>query len=75
MAKEGEAKSAEAVTDPQVVHITHGYSRDHRPDLKQFMLNTICSADGDVPLYLRVGNGNEADKTTFAKVIAEYREQ
>ena len=74
-AKEGEAKSAEAVTDPQTVHITHGYSRDHRPDLKQFMLNTICSADGDVPLDLRVGNGNEADKTTFPKVMAEYREQ
>jgi transposase len=24
---------------PKPIHITHGYSRDHRPDLKQFMLD------------------------------------
>lgn len=60
---------------PQVIHITHGYSRDHRPDLKQFIVDTICSADGDVPLYLRLADGNEADEAVFAQVIAEYREQ
>lgn len=72
---DGDAESDEAVENLQVIQITHGYSRDHRPDLKQFMLDTICSADGDVPLYLRVGDGNEADKTTFPQVIAAYREQ
>ena len=25
----------------QVVHITHGYSRDHRPDLNQVILELI----------------------------------
>lgn len=25
------------------IEITHGYSRDHRPDLKQFILDLICS--------------------------------
>lgn len=68
-------ESAAEVEEPGVIQITHGYSRDHRPDLKQFLVDTICSADGDVPLYLHVGNGNEADKTTFPQVIADYRKQ
>jgi transposase len=36
-----------------VIRITHGYSRDHHPDLQQFMVDLMCSGDGDVPLYLR----------------------
>lgn len=39
---------------PVPIKITYGYSRDHRPDLKQFILDLICSGDGDVPLFLRV---------------------
>ena len=31
------------------ITITHGYSRDHRPDLKQFILDLIASGDGDIP--------------------------
>lgn len=27
---------------PQPISITYGYSRDHRPDLKQFILDLIC---------------------------------
>ncbi len=39
----------EEATAPQAIEICQGYSRDHRPDLKQFLLNLICSADGDIP--------------------------
>lgn len=54
---------------PNPIEITHGYSRDQRaprmlrkrPDLRQFILDLICSGDGDVPSFLRVGDGNEAD--------------
>ncbi len=60
---------------PKPIHITYGYSRDHRPDLKQFIIDLICSSDGDVPLYLRVTDGNEADKATFAQLIQEFRQQ
>ena len=38
------------------ITITHGYSRDHRPDLKQFIVNLMCSGDRDVPLYLKVAD-------------------
>lgn len=47
------------IEEPAAILITHGYSRDHRPDLKQFMVDLMCSGDGDVPLYLRVADGNE----------------
>lgn len=62
-------------SEPKEIVITHGYSRDHRPDLKQFILDTICTADGDVPLYLRVADGNEDDKAIFAELMQDFREQ
>ncbi|MEG4274951.1 MULTISPECIES: IS1634 family transposase [unclassified Microcoleus] len=62
-------------TEPGTIHITHGYSRDHRPDLKQFMVDLMCSGDGDIPLYLRVGDGNETDSAVFARLILEFKQQ
>ena len=66
---------AEDSAEPVPIEITHGYSRDYRPDLKQFTLSLITSGDGDVPLYVRVGNGNDADKAVFTEVIAEFQQQ
>lgn len=63
------------VAIPKPIHITYGYSRDHRPDLKQFIIDLICSGDGDVPLYLRVADGNETDKAVFAQLMQEFRQQ
>ncbi len=58
-----------------IISITHGYSRDHRADLKQFVVDLMCSGDGDIPLYLRVGDGNEADKAVFAQLIEQFQAQ
>ncbi|NER08297.1 MAG: hypothetical protein F6K17_40005 [Okeania sp. SIO3C4] len=55
--------------------ITYGYSRDRRPDLKQFLLDLICTGDGDVPLYMRMGDGNESDQKQFPLVIKEFKNQ
>lgn len=63
-------KSAAAI-EPTAIEITYGYSRDHRPDLKQFIMDLMCSGDGDVPLYLRVADGNEADRAMFARLLKE----
>lgn len=60
---------------PQPISITYGYSRDHRPDLKQFILDLICSGDGDVPLFLRVADGDESDQAVFAKICGEFKQQ
>jgi transposase len=73
--KDSAQAEAEDSAESVPIEITHGYSRDHRPDLKQFTLSLITSGDGDVPLYLRVGNGNDADQAVFTEVIAEFQQQ
>jgi transposase len=41
-----------------------GFSKDHRPDLKQLVWILTVSADGAVPIAFRVMDGNTADVTT-----------
>src|SRR5918994_5487354 len=53
----------------------HGYSRDHRPDLKQFVVDLMCTGEGGIPLFLRVADGNEADQATFAGLIRRFEAQ
>ena len=43
---------------------THGFSKDHRPDLKQLVWILTVAADGAVPLAHRVADGNTEDSTT-----------
>nr|WP_235082055.1 IS1634 family transposase [Anabaena sp. 90] len=57
------------------IMITQGYSRDHRPDLKQCILDLIVSSDGDIPLFFRGASGNESDKAVFAHILVEYSKQ
>ena len=55
--------------------ISKGYSRDHRPDLKQCILNLIVSNDGELPIFMKAGDGNQSDKKIFAKLLMEYKKQ
>ena len=41
-----------AVKSPKEITITYGYSGDHRPELKQFIIEMICSGDGDIRIYI-----------------------
>jgi transposase len=61
--------------DFQTINLTYGYSRDHRPDLKQYLMNLMSSSDGDIPLFFQVGNGNESEKTRFPWLIKEFKKQ
>lgn len=73
---DGEYERGEALGDEMAaIAITYGYSRDHRADLKQFVVDLMCSGDGDIPLYLRVGDGNESDKAVFAQLLREFQAQ
>jgi transposase len=64
-----------AVKSPKEITITYGYSRDHRPDLKQFIIEMICSGDGDIPIFLKLASGNQADSSCFGKIAIEYHKQ
>jgi transposase len=64
-----------AVKSPKEITITYGYSRDHRPDLKQFIIEMICSGDGDIPIFLKLASGNQADSSCFGQIAVEYHKQ
>ncbi len=52
-------------SDKQAIAITHGYSKDHRPDLKQAVLELMVSQDGGVPLVSKNWDGNASDSQIF----------
>lgn len=44
--------------------ITYGYSKDHRPDLKQLLFILTTDADGGIPVQFRAADGNTNDSVT-----------
>ena len=52
-------------TDTQAMAITYGYSKDHRPDLKQAVLELMVAQDGGVPLMSQSWDGNASDTVVF----------
>ncbi len=58
-----------------VIAITYGYSRDHREDLKQWMLALATTHQGEIPLFLQPLSGNTSDKESLVKVIADLHAQ
>ncbi len=58
--------------DSSTVFITKGYSRDHRPDLNQVVLNLITENQAGIPLHMEVLNGNSSDKTVFRDTIKQH---
>ena len=51
--------------DEHAIEIRHGYSKDHRPDLKQAVLEIMVSQDGGIPLISKSWDGNSSDNTIF----------
>ncbi len=52
-------------SDEHAIAITYGYSKDHRPDLKQAVLELMVSQDGGVPLLSKSWDGNTSDIQVF----------
>jgi len=61
--------------DTEAVSITYGYSKDHRPDLKQVVLQLITHHKSALPIWLEVLSGNSNDKKTFKDTIKTYYQQ
>ncbi len=61
-------------TEPQGIEVRHGYSKDHRPDLKQVMLSMATSGSADIPFWMEPHNGNSSDKKTFTETIKRVRD-
>ena len=68
-----EAESSKREDEMKAIKILHGYSRDRRPDLKQFIIDTIVTGDGDVPLYLKIDDRNADDKNVFVERLKDLK--
>jgi len=74
LTKEGEESLVEEDSaEPVAITITQGYSRDHRPDLKQFTIHLLTSEEEGIPLFMNVGDGNKTDQSAFPEVIKAFQ--
>lgn len=61
--------------DAHTLAVTYGYSRDHRADLKQWMLALATTRAGDVPLFCQALDGNASDKVSLVATVETLAEQ
>lgn len=59
---------------PSVIEVTYGYSRDHREDLKQWMLALVTSGEG-IPQFLQPLDGNASDKRALLEAVTALTQQ
>jgi transposase len=59
-----------AETQDLPFQVTYGYSKDKRPDLKQFVLSTLC-VDRAVPIWGKSDDGNASDKALNTTLLSE----
>jgi transposase len=52
-----------------------GYSRDHRPDLNQVVLDLIVEHQAGIPLLMKPRSGNSSDGQDFGQVVTEHIKQ
>jgi len=52
-------------------NITYGYSKDHRPDLRQVVLNLATTGKAGFPIWMEAHSGNASDQ----KVLREAAER
>jgi transposase len=54
------------------IQLVKGYSRDHRPDLNQVVLELICESEAGLPVFLQALSGNTNDQRAFTDVISHH---
>jgi transposase len=62
-------------SDATVIHLTQGYSRDHRPDRNQVMLELIVEHQAGIPVLMKPLSGNANDGVEFGHVVTEHVQQ
>lgn len=64
----GDYRACELEQPPPGPRVTHGHSKDHLPELKQFMTELLC-VDRGVPIFGRTLDGNSSDKTSNNQIL------
>tara|TARA_R110002167_G_scaffold345241_1_gene554907 strand:+ start:325 stop:1782 length:1458 start_codon:yes stop_codon:yes gene_type:complete len=58
--------------EPRHIRIARGYSRDHRPELNQVILNLICENQSGIPVYMKPASGNSNDMEGFKQIVKAH---
>jgi transposase len=63
--------------EPQIeaIEITYGYSKEHRPDLKQVVVSLITGHRSQLPVWMEALSGNRSDKDSFPETIQAFCHQ
>lgn len=54
------------------LQLVRGYSRDHRPELNQVILELICENQAGLPIYMQALSGNINDTKAFAQTVRRH---
>jgi len=57
----------------RLIEIVRGHSKDHRDDLKQFVISLVTNQHG-IPVFMAPLSGNKSDKKSLLKSIQAVRE-
>lgn len=57
----------------RLINLVRGHSKDHRNDLKQFVLCLVSDQRG-IPVFMEPLSGNTSDKKTLLRTIKDVRE-
>ena len=68
-----EGAYSEQSSEPATVNICHGFSKDHRKDLKQVVLNMAVSGPANMPIFMEPLSGNTSDKKSLPSGIDTVR--
>lgn len=58
--------------EAQCIQLTKGYSRDHRPELNQVILNLITENQAGIPVYMQACSGTTNDSESFKKLVKSH---
>jgi transposase len=66
--------NADDPDNPRTIKITKGHSKDHRPDLNQFVVSLLCTG-GNVPIFSKLEDGNASDKKINNVVLTDISQK
>ncbi len=58
----------------EAITVTHGYSKDKRPDLKQVVLTLATNNKADLPIFMAGHSGNASDQKVLIKAAKKIDE-
>ena len=69
----GDYENSDEGESGEAIKITNGYSKAHRPDLKQFLIQMLCDAR-NIPILGGCADGNASDKRLNYDVLKRVSE-